>query len=66
LSLVEAEVAAAGYSQVEASMTLNAMPFFTAMGYRPQRLVRPDGLGSPLVTGTIMTKCIEAPMAAAA
>jgi N-acetylglutamate synthase-like GNAT family acetyltransferase len=66
LAIVEAEVAGWGHREVEVSATLNAMPFFTAMGYRPERVVRGMVEGSPCVVGVVMAKRLTARVAAAA
>lgn len=66
LAIVEAEVENWGHSEVEVSATLNAMPFFTAMGYHPERVVRGMVVGKPHVVGTVMSKPVSARIAVAA
>jgi ribosomal protein S18 acetylase RimI-like enzyme len=66
MSLLEREIAARGFGGVQIAATLNAMPFCTAMGYRPLGLIRELVPGSAHVAGAIMAKPVAARLAVAA
>ncbi|MGQ0674396.1 MAG: GNAT family N-acetyltransferase [Hyphomicrobium sp.] len=66
LAALEDDLAAAGHTNAGIATSYTAMPFFSAAGYRPERLISlafPDG---STFGGVLMSRSITAPLALAA
>ncbi|HKZ97098.1 MAG TPA: GNAT family N-acetyltransferase [Hyphomicrobiaceae bacterium] len=64
MQLVERDIAAAAYEESHLTATLNAMPLYGRLGYRPSRIVRLELPDRRVFTGVAMSKPLAAPLAA--
>jgi GNAT superfamily N-acetyltransferase len=66
MSAIEREAAGHGAGEISVTAPLNAMPFFTSLGFKPSRIVRRKLGDGSAMTAVLMSKTLVARLAAAA